>query len=164
MRLRFQAKFRDDLSDQSSLLRECSNTGDHASCIKTFNLNNEKGHWQWATNRQCNVEFTPNAHYLLIFLTPLLWKRKFESLSCVRLFAIPWTVVCQAPLPMEFSRQEYWGGLPFPPPGDLTNPGIKPVSPALASGFFTIVPTGKPALSMLELISHLTFACSVHCN
>ncbi|ELR46456.1 hypothetical protein M91_05097, partial [Bos mutus] len=46
----------------------------------------------------------------------------------------------QAPLSMEFSRQEYWSGLPFPPPGDLPNPGIEPmslVSPALASGFFT---------------------------
>ena len=42
----------------------------------------------------------------------------------------PWTVVCQAPLPMEFSRQEYWSGLPFPSPRDLPNPGIEPGSPA----------------------------------
>ena len=50
----------------------------------------------------------------------------------------PWTVVHQAPLSMEFSRQEYWSGLPWPPPGDLPDPGIKPVSlmsPALAGGF-----------------------------
>ena len=139
MRLRFQAKFRDDLSDQSSLLRECNNTGDHASCIKTFNLNNEKGHWQWATNRQCNVEFTPNAHYLLIFLTPLLWKRKFESLSCVRLFAIPWTVVCQAPLSMGFSRQNYWGGLPFPSPSrEFSQPRDRTHISCTSSGLFTI--------------------------
>ena len=68
---------------------------------------------------------------------------------------------------MEFSRQEIQSGLPLPTPGDLSNPGIEPtspVSPALASGFFTIVPTGKPALSMLEFTSHLAFACSVHCN
>ena len=45
-------------------------------------------------------------------------------------FVTPWTAACQAPLSMEFSRQEYWSGLPFPPPGDLPNPGIKPVSPA----------------------------------
>ena len=48
---------------------------------------------------------------------------------------------------MEFSRQEYWSGLPFPTPGDLSNPGIKPkssVSPALAGGFFTTEPPGKP--------------------
>ena len=138
MRLRFHAKFRHDLSDQISLLRECINTGDHASCIKTFNLNNEKGHWQWATDRQCNVEFTPNAHYLLIFLTPLMWKRKFESLSCVRLFEIPWTVICQAPLSMEFSRQNYWSGLPFPSPGNFPSPGMEPTSPAPAGGLFTI--------------------------
>ena len=46
-------------------------------------------------------------------------------------FATPWTVTCQAPLSMRFPRQEYWGGLPFPSPGDLPDPGIKPVSPAL---------------------------------
>ena len=54
--------------------------------------------------------------------------------------------VCQAPLSMEFSRQEYWTGLPFPTPGDLSNPGIKPVSltsPALAGEFFTTTPPGK---------------------
>ena len=52
-------------------------------------------------------------------------------------FATPWTVACQAPLFMGFPRQEYWGGLPFPPPGDLPNPGIKITSPALAGRFFT---------------------------
>ena len=54
--------------------------------------------------------------------------------------ASPWTVAHQAPLSMGFSRQEYWSGLPFPPPGDLPNPGIEPlsvISPALAGGFFT---------------------------
>ena len=43
----------------------------------------------------------------------------------------PWTVACQAPLSMEFSGQEYWSELPFPSPGDLPDPGIKPRSPAL---------------------------------
>ena len=43
---------------------------------------------------------------------------------------IPWTVAHQDPLSLEFSRQEYWSGLPFPPPGDLPDPGIKPGSPA----------------------------------
>ena len=54
--------------------------------------------------------------------------------------ATPWTVAHQAPLSLEFSRQEYQGGLPFPPPRDLPNPGIKPTCPesaALAGGFFT---------------------------
>ena len=55
-------------------------------------------------------------------------------LSCVQPFVTPWTAACQAPLSMEFSRQEYWSGLPFPSPGDLTNPGTElpsPVSPTL---------------------------------
>ena len=50
----------------------------------------------------------------------------------------------QVPLSMGFPRQEYWSGLPFPPPGDLPDPGIKPESPALAGGFFTTEPPGKP--------------------
>ena len=61
-------------------------------------------------------------------------------LSRVQLFVTPWTVARQAPLSMEFSRQEHWSGLPFPPPRDLPNPGIEPeslLSPALADGFFT---------------------------
>ena len=54
------------------------------------------------------------------------------------------TVAHQAPLFMGFSRQENWSGLPFPSPGDLPNPGTEPVSPALAGGFFTTEPPGKP--------------------
>ena len=61
-------------------------------------------------------------------------------------FAIPWTVAHQAPLSMGFPRQEYWSGLPFPPPGDLPDPGIKPVSPALAGRFFTAEPLGEPQI------------------
>ena len=60
--------------------------------------------------------------------------------SCVRLCATLWTVSHQAPLSMGFSRQQYWSGLPFPPPGDLPDPGIKPssqASPTLAGRFFT---------------------------
>ena len=56
---------------------------------------------------------------------------KVKSLSRVRLFATLWTVGHQAPPSMGFSRQEYWSGLPFPSPGDLPDPGIKPRSPAL---------------------------------
>ena len=60
--------------------------------------------------------------------------------SCIRLFVTPGTLARQAPLSMEFSGQEYWSGLPFPPPGDFPNPGIEPVSllsPALTGRFFT---------------------------
>ena len=68
-------------------------------------------------------------------------------LSHVWLFATPWTVTRQAPLSMGFPRQEYWSGLPFPPPSDLPDPGIKYLSlasPALAGCFFTTAPLGKP--------------------
>ena len=68
-------------------------------------------------------------------------------LSRVRLLVIPWTVARQAPLSVGFSRQESWGGLPFPPPGDPPNPGMEPPSlwsPALAEGVFSTVPPGKP--------------------
>ena len=57
--------------------------------------------------------------------------------------ATPWTVACQTPLSTRFSRQGYWCELPFPSPGDLPDPGIKPASTALAGGFFTTEPPGK---------------------
>ena len=63
-----------------------------------------------------------------------------QSLSHVQLFVTLWTVACQDPLSIGFSRQDYWSGLPCPPPGDLPDPGIKLVSlmsPALAGRFFS---------------------------
>ena len=62
---------------------------------------------------------------------------------------IPWTVAHQAPLSMEFSRQEYWSGLPFPSPEGLPDPGIEPGSPALEADSLSIEPPGKP-LNLLE--------------
>ena len=59
-------------------------------------------------------------------------------------FVTPWTVAHQAHLSNGFLRQEYWSGLLFPSPGDLPDPGIKPVSPALSDGFFTTELPGKP--------------------
>ena len=67
-----------------------------------------------------------------------------KSLSCVRLFVTLWTVAYQASPSMGFSRQEYWSGLPFPSPGDLPDPGIKPRSPALEADALTSEPPGKP--------------------
>ena len=67
--------------------------------------------------------------------------------SCVLLFVTPWTVACQAPLSVRVSRQEYWSGLPCPPPEDLPNPGIKPtsvMSPALQGDSLLLAPPGKP--------------------
>ena len=75
---------------------------------------------------------------VLLFIFIILYTSvKVKSLSRVRLFATSWTVACQAPPSMGFSRQEYWSGLPFPSPGHLPNPGIKPRSPALQADALT---------------------------
>ena len=77
-----------------------------------------------------------------------------SRLGHVRLFVTLWTVARQPPLSMGFSRQEYWSGLPCPPPGDLPNPGIEPESlksPALAGGFFT---TGATWGALIFASSH----------
>ena len=73
-------------------------------------------------------------------LSELNW---MKSLSHVQLFATPWTVAHQAPPSMGFSRQEYWSGLPFPSPGDLPDPWIKPRSPALQADTLNSEPPGK---------------------
>jgi len=75
--------------------------------------------------------------------------------SRVQLFATPWTVDDQTPLSMGFSRQEYWSGLPCPPPGDLPDPGIEPaslMSPASAGGFFTTSTTGETLQCFYPLV------------
>ena len=69
-----------------------------------------------------------------------------QSLSHVQLFATPRTIAHQAPLSIEFSQQEYWSGLLFPPLGDLPDPGVKPMSLAFPGGFFTTEPSGKPTM------------------
>ena len=69
------------------------------------------------------------------------FKKKCITDICVTL----WTLALQVPLSMGFPRQEYWSGLPFPPPVDLPNPGIKPTSPALAGRFLTTEPPGMPS-------------------
>ena len=73
---------------------------------------------------------TKHKFFLLVVVMHfvLLCARVF---SCVWLFVTPWTVACQAPLSIEISRQEYWSGLPFPSPEDLSNPVIKPASPTM---------------------------------
>ena len=75
-------------------------------------------------------------------------------LSRVQLSATPCTVACQAPLSIGFFRQEYWNEMPFPPPGDIPNPGIKPMSPeppALAGRLFTT----EPPVSSVQLLSRV---------
>ena len=72
--------------------------------------------------------------------------------SFAPVFEIPWTVVCHAPLPMGFPRQEHWTGLPFHPAKYLPDSGIEPmfpVAPELAEGFFTTEPPGKPKVGAM---------------
>ena len=99
-----------------------------------------------------------NAHYLktdLLVTSPVRTHERAwvvngpsinsESHSVVsKFFATPWTIACQAPLSMEFSRQEYWSGLPFPSPGDLPDPGIEPRSPALQADSLPSEPPRNP--------------------
>ena len=80
-----------------------------------------------------------------------------QLLSHTWLFAIPWAIACQAPLSMEFFRQEYWSGLPFLPLGELPDPGFEPTSPAspaLAGRFFTTESPGKPLPNTQVSVNH----------
>ena len=97
---------------------------------------------------------------LSFFLVPVSRAMCESVCVCVRslqlcLFATLWTVACQAPLSMGFSRQEYWSGLPGSPPGDLPDPEIEPespMSPALAGRFFTNLPPGKPRYNKYRIV------------
>ena len=79
-----------------------------------------------------------------IFQALLLFLIHAQMLSSVWLFVTPWTVVHQAPLSIEFSKQEYWSGLPFPSPGDFPHPGIESWSPALQKDSLPTESPGKP--------------------
>ena len=96
----------------------------------------------------------------LFFLRGTMHACVFSRFSCIWFFATLWTVACQAPLPMGFSRQELWSGLPCPPPGDLPDPGIELtylMSPALAGSFFTPISPWEAK----GTISSVQFSCSV---
>ena len=101
----------------------------------------------------------------LLLLFRSYWESCCYSLSRIRLFATPWTVARQSPLSLGFPRQGYWSGLPFPPSGNLPDPGIEPVppsSPALTGRFFTIWATREdPLNSPGQLFSHYS---SLHSN
>ena len=90
----------------------------------------------WCLPPHCTAFLVERFRYYLCQLRILVAFPSLDTLcmlhhfSCVQLFATPWTVACQAPLSMGFSRQEYWSGLPCPPPGDLPDTGIEPASPA----------------------------------
>ena len=83
-----------------------------------------------------------------------------QSLSRVRLFVIPWTAAYQAPLSMGFSRQEYWRGLPCPPPEDLPSPGIEPtslLSPLLQVHSLPLSQQGRPRGYMYSIVNHVMY-------
>ena len=79
------------------------------------------------------------------------WTELKHLFRCIQLFATPKTVALQAPLSMGFSRQEYWSGVPFPSPGDLPNPGIKPRSPTLQADSLLSEPRGKPSHHIIHI-------------
>ena len=88
--------------------------------------------------------------------TSLQRRRESESVSgsdAPDSSVIPWTIAHKAPLSMGFTRQEYWSGLPFPSPGDLPSPGIKPGSPALPTNSLLAESPGKPKKTYKWLIS-----------
>jgi len=102
--------------------------------------------------------FWPNAWNSAWHIVGAMWKWKCSSLSRVWLFATPSTVAWQAPLSMEFSRQEYRSGLPFSSPRDFPNPGIKPRFPAFQADSLPLEPPGKSYV--LHSISYYSaFAC-----
>ena len=82
--------------------------------------------------------------YIYIYIEREREREREKSLSPICLFATPWAVAYQSPLSMEFSRQEYWSGLPFPSPEDLPDPGIEPRSPTLQADASLSEPTGRP--------------------
>ena len=99
-----------------------------------------------------------NFHLSCVHLTSLC------VLSHIQLFATPWTVVYQAPLSMEFSKQEYWSGLPCSAPGHRPDPGPEPVSlasPTLAGGFFTTATPGKLTLDFYLFVIKKICLCLV---
>ena len=98
-----------------------------------------------------------SVHFYLIILfssrLSIYMKERFAQ-SC-QIFVTPWTVACQVPLSLEFSRQEYWKGLPFPSPGDVPNPEIKPRSSALQADSLPSEPPNEHCFSNSELSSRI---------
>ena len=98
-------------------------------------------------------------YYFLIRGVRLADVFKLNRLSCVWLFTILWTAAHQAPLSMGFSSQEYWSGLPCPPPGDLPDPGIKPISLMFLPwpmGFLALALPGKPLYQLMHTLNSLS--------
>ena len=106
----------------------------------SYKLISDDSKSEWITISHCEFLLHNPVHTCML-----------SCFSCVQLFATPWTVACQAPLSMEFLRQEYWSGLPCPSPGDLPNPGTEPIyyGSCIGDGFFTQWATWKASYSCI---------------
>ena len=104
----------------------------------------QESNWGLLHRRQILYQLNYQGNPILKLNSNILVKVKVKSLSRVQLFETPWTVAYQAPPSMEFSRQEYWSGLPFPSPEHLPNPGAEPRSPALQADALPSEPPGQP--------------------
>ena len=106
------------------------------------------------------IDFTRLQHFYKKSSSHVVQLHVLSCFSGIQLFLTPWTLAHQAPLPMEFSRQEYWSGLLFHSPENLPNPGTKPTSPALAGRFFITSTTWKALISCKHvLLIFITFTC-----
>ena len=130
------AKLPHMLSGNSCLLPGGGPSGSSVSQVSTFLpcLFSQRprftgsGHGDCPTQKHCETPFT---------------RGQLKVAQSCPVFVAPWTVACQAPLSMDFSRQEYWNGLPLPSPGDLPDPGIEPWSPTLQADSLPSEPPGK---------------------
>ena len=116
--------------------------------IRCPNMWNNWNSLTWLLLRTHNDLASLDNSLTVSYTVNILWKWKL--LSCVWLFATPWTVAHQAPLSMELSRQEHWSGWPVPPPRDLPSPGIKLRSPALQADSLLFEPPEKVNISFLH--------------
>ena len=125
-----------------------------------------------AKRTQSKCQHLSCVHQKLLKQFGLMWTRAGIVWTCVRvcmlshfshiqLFVTLWTVACQAPLYMGFSRQEHWSGLPRPPPENPSNPGIKPassVAPALQGDFFRWA-TGEALIVRVRVVNMFRLGC-----
>jgi len=112
-----------------------------------FNLSQHQGFFQWVSSSHQVARVLGKGykwHLIHSSNQPTPLKKKMKSFSRVQLFVTLWMVAYQAPPSMGFSRQEYWSGLPFPSPGNLHSPGIKPRFPALQADALLSEPPRKP--------------------
>ena len=120
--------------------------------LHTFSSSSHCMHFSVSPNFWCFHQYFQNWEFTVcqeLYWMPYTYVCILSHFSCVRLFAAPWTVACLAPLSRGFSRQEYWSGLPCPPPGDLPDPGMNTHLLRLLHwqvGSLLLAPPGKPTL------------------